>query len=333
LIDGLSPKDCFNVVLFAGGSRLLANTSLPATRENIRQATTLIDREQGGGGTELYRAMNRAMALPRTEGRSRTVVIVTDGYIHAERDVFALIEENLNQTNVFAFGIGSSVNRYLIEGMAKAGQGEPFVVTDPYEAAETARTFREYISAPVLTAASVEFEGFDAYEVEPPAIPDLFARRPVIVVGKWEGNVQGTVTLTGTGGEGTYRQVFDVSQIEPHEANRALRYLWARTRIARLSDYRTDSPDPDRQGEITSLGLTYNLLTAYTSFIAVLEEIRNPEGEAKDVKQPLPLPKGVSNLAVGSYATVPEPGLLYLAFGAIVMGLLALREKRRIAWP
>jgi Ca-activated chloride channel family protein len=255
------------------------------------------------------------------------MVIVTDGYIQAERDVFELIQDNMNRTNVFAFGIGSGVNRYLIEGMAKAGMGEPFVVTDKDEAPKTARTFREYISAPVLTGASVRFDGFETYDVEPPSIPDLFAKRPVIVFGKWRGKARGKVTLTGTGGQGIYRQVFDVSKIKPADVNRAQRYLWARSRIARLSDFQKGKSDPDRKAEITSLGLTYNLLTAYTSFIAVLEEVRNPQGTAKNVKQPLPLPKGVSNNAVGGCATVPEPDLLYLLAGLGVIAILMNRKR------
>jgi len=327
LIGGLGPRDSFNVVLFAGGAKMMADSSLPASSENISRAMSIIDREQGGGGTELYRALHQAMALPKAEDQSRTVVVVTDGFISAERDVFGLIRENLNRANVFTFGIGSSVNRYLIEGMAKAGQGEPFVVTDPFTATESARMFREYISAPVLTGAYIDFDGFDAYDVEPAEIPDLFAKRPIIVTGKYRGDANGTVTLGGTGGEGAYRQVFDVSRVEASEVNRATRYFWARTRIARLSDYQTGSPDPDRQGEIASLGLTYNLMTAYTSFVAVLEEIRNPGGEAGDLKQPLPLPEGVSELAVSQYATVPEPDLLYLVLGVIILMILARRKS------
>jgi Ca-activated chloride channel family protein len=331
LIDGLSAEDCFNVVLFAGGSEIMETASVPATEPNIRRALAFIDQKQGGGGTRLYNALNRAMALPRNEGCSRTMVIVTDGYISAERNVFSLIRDNLNQTNVFAFGIGSSVNRFLIEGMARTGQGEPFIVTDPYAAAETANTFREYISAPLLTGTTVTFEGFDAYDVEPPVLPDLFAERPVIVTGKWRGNAEGRVTLEGTGGQGAYQQVFDVSRIEPDEENRAQRYLWARTRLSRLSDFNTNARDADLKGEITSLGLTYNLLTAYTSFIAVHEEIRNTDGEAKDVKQPLPLPKGGSNLAVPTVTTVPEPELVHLALGLLLVGILVRIGKRQTA--
>ncbi len=328
LVGGLKPTDTFNVLLFSGSSRLMSNTSIPATADNISRAVAFLEKQRGGGGTRLYSALDKALQLPRREGCSRTMVIVTDGYIQAERDVFELIQDNMNRTNVFAFGIGSGVNRYLIEGMAKAGMGEPFVVTDKDEAPKTARAFREYISAPVLTGASVRFDGFETYDVEPPSIPDLFAKRPVIVFGKWRGKARGKVTVTGTGGQGAYKQVFDVSKIKPADVNRAQRYLWARSRISRLSDFQKGKSDPDRKAEITSLGLTYNLLTAYTSFIAVLEEVRNPQGNAKNVKQPLPLPKGVSNNAVGGCATVPEPGLLYLLAG--LGGIAILINRKRI---
>jgi Ca-activated chloride channel family protein len=79
------------------------------------------------------------------------------------------------------------VNRYLIEGMAKAGLGEPFIVTDPGSAGAVAEKFRQYISSPVLTNIRVDYDGFDVYDVEPKSIPDLFAQRPVVIFGKWRG--------------------------------------------------------------------------------------------------------------------------------------------------
>ena len=130
LIENLKESDKFNVVLFAGGSKVMAPASVPASGENIHSAIRLIDGQKGGGGTELSLALKKALSLPADETYSRTILIITDGYIAAEKDVFHLIQQNLNRTNVFAFGIGSSVNRYLIEGMAKAGHGEPFVVTN-----------------------------------------------------------------------------------------------------------------------------------------------------------------------------------------------------------
>jgi Ca-activated chloride channel family protein len=301
------------VVLFSGGSSILSTTSVPATTGHIESAIRHIENQRGGGGTELRAALEQSFAIPRDENFSRSVIIVTDGYISAEREVFALIEANLNHANLFSFGIGSGVNRYLIEGMAKAGQGEPFVVTDPKEADAVAEKFRRYISSPVLTRIRMECDGFETYDVEPGSIPDLFAQRPVVIFGKWRGRPEGTITLTGTNGIGPFVKTIDVSETLVSGENSALKYLWARARIARLSDFNVNRNNPDTAGEITSLGLTYHLLTDYTSFLAVHEMIRNPNGEALDVHQPLPLPKHVSNLAVGGgCSSVPEPELFWL---------------------
>lgn len=329
LIGNLRAVDRFNVVLFAGGSRLMSPSSLPATRENIRKAIRIIDRQQGGGGTELRSALQKALSLPRSESFSRTTMVVTDGYIAAERDVFHLIQNNLNRTNVFSFGIGSSVNRYLIEGMARAGQGEPFIVTKPQEAQGEAERFRTYVGAPTLTNIAVKYDGFETYDIEPPAIPDLFAERPLVVFGKWRGKPEGTIELAGLGGAGEYIQTIPVAETKPLKMNRALRYLWARTRIARISDYSLGRRNREDELEITNLGLTYNLLTRYTSFIAVHEAVRNSEPQSEDVTQPLPLPLHVSNLAVGGgAANVPEPELYMLLVVASLILLIPLIRNR-----
>jgi len=140
--------------------------------------------------------MKKAMNLERCdEDVSRSLVLVTDGYISVEKEVFDLIRNNLNQTNVFAFGIGSGVNRHLIEGIANVGQGEPLVITSKEKAAEKAEQFRDYISAPVLTQAVSQFIGFDAYDVEPPTIPDVLAERPVVIYGKYRGQPKGKITI------------------------------------------------------------------------------------------------------------------------------------------
>jgi Ca-activated chloride channel family protein len=308
LLTGMRPVDTFNVLLFAGGSRTLSDRSLPATEENIRRAMDLIDTQRGGGGTEILPALERALKLPRDENVSRTIVIATDGYVAVEAEAFDLIRENLNNANVFAFGIGSSVNRHLIEGLAHVGFGEPFVVTRPAEAHAVAARFREYIESPVLTNIAVEFEGFEAYDVEPPSIPDLFADRPLTIFGKWKGKPAGKVLVRGRKGEGPYVNSISVEDVAPSPANSALRYLWARHRIKTLGDYERLDHGDERKQEITRLGLTYNLLTAYTSFVAVDDVVRNATGKVTKIKQPLPLPQGVSNNAVGGdVSTVPEP--------------------------
>jgi Ca-activated chloride channel family protein len=325
LIGNLRPTDFFNVVLFVGDSATLSEKSLEANPANIALSLDLLTKQRGAGGTELLPAIKQAMALPRDESISRSIVLITDGFISGEEGVFDHIRANLDRCNVFAFGIGSSVNRYLIEGVAKAGMGEPFIVTEESEASAMADKMREYIQAPVLTDIKVRAVGFETYDVFPAHIPDLLAQRPLIVFGKWRGAVGGTIELTGTSGQGEYSASLEVANVEANSDDPALRYLWARNRIAELSDYGADRVDDDRVKQITALGLKYNLLTPYTSFIAVREQVVNPDGKADEIEQPLPLPLGVSDLAVGS-----EPELIWLLASLVMIAILLLIRRRRV---
>ena len=329
LANVLRPIDTFNVVVFADGTETFARGSVQATRPNLLRALQFIGRKDGGGGTRLLSALERAAALPRQAETSRSIILVTDGFIEAESDVFDYVRTQLHDANFFAFGIGSSVNRFLIEGVARAGLGEPFIVTEPAQAAEAAAKLRRYIDSPVLTGIELTFSGFDAYDIEPKTIPDLFARRPVVVFGKWRGAAGGSIAISGTTGRGRYQSSVAVDPRNTDLSHGALRYLWARTRIANLADFGPRVPNQERVGEITSLGLTYGLLTRYTSFVAVQEIVRRTSAGADEVEQPLPLPAGVSDRAVG--VTVgAEPELAWLAAIALALfGSATLLRLRR----
>ncbi len=310
LVVGLQPRDRFNVILFAGGSQVLSpDGSWAATRENVNEALAFLDDHRGGGGTRLTPALKKALSLPRCEeGLSRSVIIITDGYIRTEEETFELIRKNLSQCNVFSFGIGSSVNRFLIEGIAKVGQGEPLIVTSAEEAGQKAERFRTYISGSILAQIDLAFDGFDVYDVEPISVPDMLAERPIVVYGKYRGTPVGKIKLKGYTGTKKYKSVFDVTSVAPSQKHQALRYLWARERIRLLSDYNKLYANHDRTQAITQLGLDYNLLTAYTSFIAIDEstiastddpERNSQEHMLKTVRQPISMPQGVPNSAIG----------------------------------
>jgi len=333
LLPRLRPSDTFNLLLFAGGSRVLAPESIPATDQNIQRALHVLAREGGGGGTELLPALRRALAMPATEDRSRTFVVITDGYVAVEHEAFEIVRRNLSRANLFAFGIGTGVNRALIEGLARAGQGEPFVVLDPSQAAGASRRFIEMIESPVMTRVAVRFQGFDAYDVTPAQSPDLFARRPVVVFGKWRGEPGGAVLVEGWTAAGAYRARLAVDPGAAKPAAGALRYLWARHRIAELTDEEQLAGEGGLRDRILDLGLRYNLLTQYTSFIAVDRRVRleNPDGSLT-VDQPLPLPKGVSDYAVAEAVVpgTPEPATwLLLAIACLTLGFLVWREPAR----
>jgi len=325
ILDGLKEGDYFNVMFFSGGADVLAEKPLPASAENKKKAIAMLQSRQGSGGTEMLAALNRALALPKQEGLSRTVVIATDGYVSVEKEVFNLIREKLGAANFFAFGIGTSVNRYLIEGIARAGRGEPFIATNEAEAQAVAEDFRRYIETPLLTDIRVRYDGFDAYDVEPPSLPDLFAARPLVLFGKYR-SPKGAIVVTGKTPSGGYEKRIEISPAAEDPSNTALPYLWARERIARLSDYGRTGEDVS--AEVTALGLAYHLMTEFTSFVAV-DTIVRATGETVTVKQPLPLPQGVSDYAVGDRGLMAGVAAAPMGSGVAHYKLVAREERDR----
>jgi len=326
LIINLKPDDKFNVILFSGSTGILSNTgSINATEENIGRAINYINKERGGGGTELLQALEAAYRIPLPdEDISRTFVAITDGYVSVEREAFDLIRKNSSHTNFFSFGIGSSVNRYLIEGMAFMGNGEAMIVLNESEAESKAEQFRNYINTPVLTRIKTDFGPFTVYDVEPISVPDMLAERPIVIYGKYRGKPSGTILLSGKTGRKSYKKTIDLSNINPEKSNSAIRYLWARERIKYL-DYMSSSKfyrryngdETDYAKRITELGLKYNLMTNYTSFIAIDEVIVNENGTLTKVKQPVPLPEGVSDYAIEASedmmkSSIAAPSILHI---------------------
>ena len=320
LIDKLNRSDEVEIVSFpehpaAGRRAVCGHQRLPAEGEH--QPVVLF--------TE--RVLDLVAVAPLFDGRDDRI----------ELEAFELIRSELGNANLFAFGIGSSVNRWLIEGMARAGMGEPFFVLNPTEASQTASRFRDYIASPVLTDIKVRYEGFEAVDVQPESYPDVFADRPIELIGKWKGGASGRIIVTGQGGAGPYEASFDVStEAEKGMKNPALRPLWAREKVRALADdsmiqthLRGSGVDAETKREITTLGLTYGLLTDYTSFVGVDETPREVLDKLATVAQPLPLPKGVSNQAIGSsQMTVSHSGGSHSSSGAApepsVMGLLMI---------
>lgn len=289
LISSLKPADRFNVLLFESSQAMLSDVSLPATADNIKKAIKVIDRHNAGGGTELYSALETAFRYkdPALDKYARTFIIATDGFVSVESKVFQLIRDNLHQASFVPLGVGNGVNRYLIEGMAWAGASEPFIIANETEAEKVGERLIQTISKPLYSHIQIDWGDFQAYDVYPKTIPDVFTDRPIFVFGKYKGDAKGAVEMKGETVMGEFKIRFPVSSAT-RTKNQALRYLWARNTIKYLCDYaslfdkdvkyyyHTKEGNKYKQ-EIIDLGLKYNLLTAYTSFLAVDEEKKEAE--------------------------------------------------------
>ncbi len=329
MVSNLRSTDRFNLFLFSDLVSEMSLQSVEASEENIRCAMELIDLQQGGGGTELAQALSDALDTPRPQGLARNVVVITDGYLSDEEEIFGMIKDHQEETSFFSFGIGSSVNRSLMEGIARAGMGEAFVVTEEEETKETAERFRTYMEAPLLTDIQVSFDGFDAYDLGTSNLPALFAQKPIVLLGKWRGALEGTICITGKTGDKDYEEKIDVSGVALSGDHEAISYLWARQKVEELTAYGFATVDDQTREEIVSIGLSYSMLTPYTSFVAVLDTVRNPEGNSEEVDQPSPLPQGVSGLSVGGYLIGAEPEEGVLAGMALLILAVGMCWKKR----
>ena len=312
LLSSLRPTDHFNIVCFSGANYVWSPSgSRRATEANIQEGIDVVLKQYGSGGTELMGGLQAAYAIPPVgKGIARTVVVATDGYVGVEAQAFRFIREHLDEANLFAFGIGSSVNRALIEGMARAGLGEPFVVLGPEKAAAESEKLRQMIDRPLLTDISLRYGDGSVYEVAPEKLPDLLAERPLLIYGKYRGDRPSRIEITGHTGRGAYHQAIDLRPTDARQENRALRALWARKWTEVLEDEFHMGGGKPVADAITNLGLFYNLLTPFTSFVAVDSEIVNRTGQSDTVRQPLPMPEGVSNYAVAEKKSASAFGLL-----------------------
>ncbi|MCX5936059.1 MAG: trypsin, partial [Pseudanabaena sp. LacPavin_0818_WC45_MAG_42_6] len=216
-----------------------------------------------------------------SNGRIRSVVLITDGYIGNDNEVIAAVQKNLKPGNrLYSFGVGSSVNRYLLERVAEMGRGTSRVVRQDEPTQEVAEKFFRQINNPVLTNIQAKWEGDGAApEIYPSNAPDLFAEQPLVLFGKKGDRINGKLKITGVaaGGE-SYEQTLDVN-FDKGNSNLGIAQLWGRARIKDLMNQMFGGEVKSLVDAVTQTALNYRLLSQYTAFVAVSEEVRvNPDG-------------------------------------------------------
>lgn len=288
-LERLNPRDTFRILRFSEDYSALSDEPLTASPAHVAKGMRFVEQLRGSGGTEMLRGIRRALTWPEERGRLRVIVFMTDGFIGNERQVLEAIDDDLGRsTRLFAFGVGSSPNRYLLNRMAERGRGSSFYIDHDTPPEPQVEAFYERIKSPVLTHVEVDWGALKVGDTQPAAIPDLFAGQPLVVTGRFEEAGSSTVKVHGqVGGEPVVYEL-EVEFEEVTDDNPALAQLWARDRIKALMRERQVD-----EREVTALGLEYGLVTKYTSFVAVDDAVTvNPEAATKTVQVPVELPEG-----------------------------------------
>lgn len=298
-IDGLNPQDTFNLITFSGDTSILFPEPVPATPENIRRAQDFLANRRGSGGTEMMKAIRAALDPSDSQEHVRVVCFMTDGYVGNDREIIAEIQRHPN-ARIFSFGIGSSVNRFLLDNMARYGRGEVEYVGLNDDGSKAARRFHERVRNPLLTDISIDWNGLPVAEVLPQRIPDLFGAKPVVITGRYSGSVNGTVRLRGRMAGRDFTREIRVNLPAAEARHDVLASLWARRRIEELSsaEWSPMAMKTDTREAIVKLGLEFRLMTEFTSFVAVEERIVTDGGQPRTVQVPVDMPEGVSHEGV-----------------------------------
>ena len=296
-LEGLNPQDTFNLITFAGDTHVLFEKPVPASAENLKKAQNFLETREGGGGTEMMKAIQTALAPSDSQAHLRVVCFMTDGYVGNEAEIIAEIQRHKN-ARVFSFGIGSSVNRMLLDKMAEEGRGEVEYVALNDDGSAAARRFHERVRSPLLTDISIDFGGLEVADVYPKRVGDLFSAKPVVVHGRFTKPGSGTIKLKGkSAGREIVREI-PVSLPEAESRHDVLAVLWARRRIDDLTSQDYQNQKPEIREQITALGLEYRLMTQFTSFVAVEERIVTDGGSPRRIEVPVEMPEGVSREGV-----------------------------------
>jgi len=301
-LDELYPGDTFNIITFSGDTHILFPEPVFPTAENIRKAKALLSTRTGGGGTEMMKAIRAALVPSDSQDHLRVVCFLTDGYVGNDLEIIGEVQKHTN-ARVFAFGIGTAVNRFLIEGMAKAGRGESEIVTLNDKADAAAHRLYQYLRSPLLTDVSIDWGGLPVTDVFPQRLPDLFSGKPLVVSGRYTAATNGTIRIRGKGAGEDFVREIPVSLSGSSGGYRIQPSFWARRKIDDLmsqdwAGLQSGSMKPALQKEITQLGLDYRLMTQFTSFVAVEERVVTKDGQPQRVEVPVEMPEGVSHEGV-----------------------------------
>jgi Ca-activated chloride channel family protein len=296
-LKNMDSRDTFQLINFSVDARQFGREPVPATRGNLDRALKYLESLQSEGGTMMIEGVKAALDFPHDPSRLRFVCFLTDGFIGNESDILREVHQRLGESRIFSFGVGSSVNRFLIESMAKVGRGAVAYLGLNDSGEEVMQDFFERISHPALTDVKIDWKDLDVQDVYPKRLPDIFAGRPLVITGRFDGRGdlggRQVIEVSGKAGQTRVRIPVGVKQSAAVDSTPALPAVWARNKIADLLERSHHDPSAGATEQIRRTALDYQLLSPFTAFLA-LDASRRTAGEtATTVPVAVPVPDGV----------------------------------------
>jgi len=326
----LTATDYFNVIEFNSNTHKLFDQSVVASGNNIAVARRYVNGLSANGGTEMQGALEAALVSSVDDdisySRIRQVVFITDGSVGNEEALFSYIVKNVQKNRLFTVAIGSAPNGYFMKKAAQFGRGVYTSIGSVQEVNSTMTALFEKIEKPVLTDVNVTFHNGGVTEFYPVKIPDLYAQEPLLLYVKL-GEPSDTVTISGEY-EGRYWQQDVVpswsaktlsTTTSTTKAFRGVATLWARQKIEYLMDEAVRQGNRDQfRDDIVTLGMHYNIMSRYTSFVAIDQTPSRSEYE--NLKR-----RAIANsMPAGSTQRIPSQAVPSIAYPKTALGINGL---------
>jgi Ca-activated chloride channel homolog len=299
VIDRMNPHDTFNCIDFSNQPRMLFSYPKENELETRDKARQYIGKLSAGGGTQMVPALWQALSTPPAENRLRIITFMTDGYVGNDFEVISMVKKLRGDSRWFVFGTGNSVNRFLLDNVARVGGGEVDYILLNSSAEDVAKKFYERIAAPVLTNITLSVDGIQLEDVYPATASDLWSRKPLIFKARYKKAGKGLVKIKGLLGGKPYEQILNLVLPQKATENSAIASIWARAKVHDLMDndlmgIQRGNPKPDVKEAVVRTALAHRLVTQFTSFVAVEETVMTVAGKPKKVTVPVEMPDGVS---------------------------------------
>lgn len=296
----LNPADTFRILLFDNTLEWYQVEPLPVTQEQVDRADAYLEKVQGRGGTEIVGALQAVLAIPPDAQRTRFVVFLTDGAVSAETRLLDAIRSRIGVARLFTFGIGPSVNRALLSRMAELGRGRSSFLQLNEDIEGAIIRFQDSVSFPALTDLTLAWENGKAWDVYPGRLPDLYYGQPLEICGRLAESGSKLARLTVSGkrwqpGGVVEPVVLKIALPQVAGQDPAIERLWARARVDDLLEQMELEPRrADKiRAEVMGLALEHNLVTVYTSFVAVDQVDAVAGGKPRIIHVSQPLPQGL----------------------------------------
>lgn len=278
VLRNLNERDQFNVVHYATAVSAFSETPLDATEENVASAVQYVDKLTVGGGTNIFRAVQQALAFASEDEWTNMILFLTDGKPTVEVTDHAEIlqrarDANQGDARIFVFGVGYNVNTHLLDRLSSEHHGASDYVLPEEDIEAEVSSFYNKISMPVLSDLNLRFDHISIADVYPPELPDMFQGSQIVQLGRFEGAGDATIVLSGEVNSTPHQFAYEAAFPSESTAHEFLPRLWATRKIGYLLDQiRLNGTNQELVDAIIALSRKYGVITPYTSFLILEDE-------------------------------------------------------------